>query len=54
MTNKEKFIEVFGVEPDDDTCPLFCITAGNNCPYEGSNCYYGRWWKEEYEEKTDG
>ena len=35
MTNKEKFIEIFGVNPDDNFCPLAtcegCYYANNGC-----------------------
>lgn len=35
MTNKEKFIEVFGLEPDTLFCP---IKSCYNCPYYDNGC----------------
>lgn len=50
MTNKEKFKEVFGIEPDTDTVPIRC----EDCKYfESVHCSVDgiceSWWNEEYE-----
>lgn len=47
MTNKEKYKEIFGFEPDTDNCPtIYC----SNCPCHTDGSYYcnGEWWEEEY------
>lgn len=50
MTNKEKFIEIFGGTPDDTICPIYC-SSESNCPcFEQQHCEAGDWWKEEYKE----
>ena len=50
MTNKEKFEEVFGFEPDiENTCPA----PGEVCeklPFDCSECPFSGWWDKEYKE----
>lgn len=53
MTNKEKFIEIFGVEPDIDNCPILCAANDFDCPYVKTYCYSGKWWEEEYKENNE-
>lgn len=54
MTNKEKYKEVFGVDPDTNICPtLIC----NNCPVYDPNVlcraeYCNVWWNSEYSVKS--
>lgn len=60
MTNKEKFIEVFGFEPDDSVCPIYCSSDyKGNCKYfrsklTFSSCTSGDWWGIKYEEPNKG
>lgn len=58
MNNKEKFIEVFGFEPDTETMIPVCPPRGVECPFmdDGiySECHCELWWGREYKEpKTD-
>lgn len=49
MTNKDKFIEVFGIEPDTDICPVVCLMGEFECPsYREGICIAGGWWDLEY------
>ena len=55
MTNFEKFVEVFGFEPDTTTCIEYvpdmypaCIEHHPTC--EG--CEKQKWWYKEYKEKA--
>ena len=50
MTNFEKFIEVFGHEPEG--CPFVCY---DDCPYYESNrsCRIGEFWDAEWEVEED-
>jgi hypothetical protein len=51
MTNKDKFMQVFGEEPDTDVCPVGCRTdcpCFSKCKGSGN----GRdWWNSEYKRK---
>ena len=38
MTNKEKFIEVFGIEPDEHFCPISDNVTCKKCPYSDNGC----------------
>lgn len=55
MTNKDKFIEVFGQRPDIDDCPVYCASSGyKECPgHSRSGCGAGWWWNEEYKEENE-
>lgn len=52
MTNKDKFIEVFGFEPDTETKLPICTPRGVECPFmdDGiySECHCELWWGREY------
>ena len=48
MTNKEKFIEVFGFEPFENSC-IIPRSKCNGNPAECSECPYDRWWDSNYE-----
>lgn len=52
MTNKDKFIEVFGFEPDTETMIPVCPPRGVECPFmdDGiySECHCELWWGREY------
>ena len=49
MTNEEKFIEVFGVKPDTNTCPCYCKTQdGVKCRGYEPYCMHGKWWILKY------
>lgn len=52
MTNKDKFIEVFGFEPDTETMLPVCPPRGVECPFmdDGiySECHCELWWGREY------
>lgn len=52
MTNKEKFKEVFGFEPDTETMIPVCPPRGVECPFmdDGiySECHCELWWGREY------
>lgn len=53
MTNKEKFKEVFGFEPDTNICIMNAkVCNETKCP---ENCNYKAqfWWNEEYEKVDD-
>lgn len=54
MTNKDKFIEVFGFEPDTETMIPVCPPRGVECPFmdDGiySECHCELWWGREYKE----
>ncbi len=47
ITNKDKFKEVFGVEPDDDSCPPVSNICGVAKYLSDCNACR-RWWDEEY------
>ena len=52
MTNKDKFIEVFGFEPDTETMLPVWPPRGVECPFmdDGiySECHCELWWGREY------
>lgn len=52
MTNEEKFIEVFGVEPETDQLILKCPPkASMKCKYHDDlddYCHCDRWWQDEF------
>ena len=58
MTNKDKFIEVFGFEPDTETMIPVCPPRGVECPFmdDGiySECHCELWWSREYKEPKTG
>ncbi len=58
MTNKDKFIEVFGFEPDTETMIPVCPPRGVECPFmdDGiySECHCELWWGREYKEPKTG
>lgn len=54
MTNAEKYKEVFGLDPDTNTCPTMNCS---DCPYRKDNdvfpdCFNScsGWWLSEYKE----
>ena len=55
MTNKEKFIEVFGVIPDAEVSVLDCPPCGVECEWQDDlygDCHCEDWWLREYKEPT--
>ena len=59
MTNQEKFVEVFDIEPDTEFGIINCPQdhTGSQCPYYeelDGGCHCETWWNEEYKEKTSG
>lgn len=57
MTNREKFVEVFNVEPDIEFGIINCPQdhAGSQCPYYeklDGGCHCETWWNEEYKERV--
>lgn len=51
MTNKDKFIEVFGVVPDADVSVLDCPPNGIECEWQDGiygECHCEGWWLREY------
>ena len=55
MTNKEKFIEVFGLEPNEHFCPLNEEIGCEGCPYSKNGCdeeHKDRFFSMEYKEST--
>ena len=50
MTNAEKFKEVFGVEPDEESMVIECPEGGGGCEYQWAmgRCHCEEWWQEEY------
>ena len=47
MTNREKFEEIFGFSPEDESCPASmrtCAILHTNCV----DCLYWNWWNKEY------
>ena len=58
MTNKDKFIEVFGFEPDTETMIPVCPPRGVECPFmdDGiySECHCELWWGREYKPESGG
>jgi hypothetical protein len=55
MTNKEKFIEVFGLEPNEHFCPLSEEISCGSCPYNENGCdedHKDRFFSMEYKEPT--
>ena len=53
MTNFDKFMEVFGEEPDRDNCPVSCSTDNpcyEDCKGNGHGFY---WWRQEYKENKE-
>ena len=51
MTNAEKFEEVFGFEPDPNSCVMY--TGCFNCKYADRNSCTYDFWDEEYQENKD-
>lgn len=55
MTNLEKFMEVFGFEPDLSTGPVPCTVNCTVCDYYTGNekihCHSHEWWEEEYKDE---
>lgn len=51
MTRAEKFREIFGIEADEDCCPLPCVDCrgGLDC----FKCPNKNWFKEEYIEQEE-
>ena len=49
-TNKEKFEEIFGFEPNTNTC-LIPKSKCNGNPAECNGCQYDDWWTSEYKAK---
>lgn len=53
ITNADRFKEIFGFEPDKNSC----VIKKSKCP-EGSEvchgCYYYGWWLQEYKETERG
>ena len=53
MTNFDKFMKVFGEEPDRDTCPIGCRTdlpCYKHCKGQGHGYY---WWSLKYKENKE-
>lgn len=53
MTNGEKFIEVFGLEPNEHFCPLSEEIGCGSCPYSKNGCdevHKDRFFSMEYKE----
>jgi len=53
MTNFDKFIKVFGEEPDRDNCPVSCSTdlpCYKYCKGRGQGFY---WWDLKYNNKKN-
>lgn len=47
ITNREKFEEIFGFSPEDESCPASmrtCAILHTNCV----DCLYWNWWNKEY------
>jgi len=53
MTNAEKFKEVFGVEPDEESMAIACPIDGRSCKYQSEmgSCHCEAWWLDEYKER---
>lgn len=49
MTNAEKFKEVFGVEPDEESMAIAC-PIDKDCKFQSEmgSCHCEDWWQEEY------
>lgn len=58
MTNEEKFVEIFGFDPDISTGPVACKAHCDDCVYyrkgEKIQCRSQDWWDEEYKECKNG
>ena len=55
MTNRKKFIEVFGIEPDIHFCPISEDIPCKECIYN-QKCKTNpeiRFWNEEYKEEEE-
>lgn len=53
MTNKDKFVEVFGVVPDAEVSVLDCPPCGVECEWQDDlygDCHCEDWWLREYKE----
>lgn len=46
MTNKEKFKEVFGIEPNEDTCLFFKSEYCKKLRYNCTKCKRNDWWNK--------
>ena len=54
MTNAEKYIEVFGVEPDPASCPAIECSKCPVCDFNKVEYCAGSsydWWNSEYKEQ---
>ena len=57
MTNEEKFIRIFGVEPDTESMVLKCPyeNATEKCSYYeelDGGCHCETWWHKEYKKSN--
>lgn len=54
MTNAEKFIKIFNMNPAYSQCPCFCPSCPNWGTDRYDKCSSGDWWQMEYQEpKTE-
>ncbi len=48
MTNAEKFIKTFNMNPDYSQCPCYCSPCPNWGTDRYDKCLSGDWWQMEY------